>query len=175
MWIPIGSYMVRPASLYWVLHIEAMRKGRLASRELCSTVAAVGSGLSLPMWIPTGSYMVRPASLYWVLHIEAMRKGRLASRELCSTVAAVRANRELCSTVVAVGSGLSLPMWIPVGSYIARSRVLVRTPPQGGAHSASALARASHDSAHTSLSRTVAPPSPSSTGAQRPLDLRPEV
>ena len=52
-----------------------------ASRELCSTVAAVGSGLSLPMWIPTGSYMVRPASLYWVLHGEAWRKGRLASGE----------------------------------------------------------------------------------------------
>jgi hypothetical protein len=112
MWIPIGSYMVRPASLYWVLHIEAMRKGRLASRELCSTVAAVGSGLSLPMWIPTGSYMVRPASLYWVLHIEAMRKGRLASRELCSTVAAV-------------GSGLSLPMWIPIWSYMVRPDFLV--------------------------------------------------
>jgi hypothetical protein len=138
MWIPIGSYMVRPASLYWVLHIEAMRKGRLASRELCSTVAAVGSGLSLPMWIPTGSYMVRPASLYWVLHIEAMRKGRLASRELCSTVAAVRANRELCSTVAAVrasrelcstvaavGSGLSLPMWIPIWSYMVRPDFLV--------------------------------------------------
>ena len=125
MWIPIGSYMVRPASLYWVLHIEAMRKGRLASRELCSTLAAVGSGLSLPMWIPTGSYMVRPASLYWVLHIEAMRKGRLASRELCSTVAAVRANRELCSAVAAVGSGLSLPMWIPIWSYMVRPDFLV--------------------------------------------------
>ena len=101
-------------------------------------MAAVGSGLSLPMWIPIGSYMVRPASLYWVLHIEAMRKGRLASRELCSTVAAVRANRELCSTVAAVrasrelcstvaavGSGLSLPMWIPIWSYMVRPDFLV--------------------------------------------------